>query len=819
VQYGSTAGFNTEGFSASFTQTSSNSSVRQVVIDGSPYNERTNRNDNQTFKTTSLSEFYGSSVRMFSAKTDNHFTQATVSQGTGGGTNSYNQTLTTTYFSSALSDRFLSESFSIVTESRFQSVRQTYDIPVILGTFNIVTVGTGTNTSTTKTNAGTESRMIRNRFTNFYSFSKSASSIEVKTNLTSSSSSRFSQTRSQGTGENQFTNWGVNSNGNITQSIGGTNYNNTGSSQTNSTNSTSFSSFPTVYDSYTTTTTTRNTVSYDTSAVTLTSTALNTNLTDSNSAISYTFTSWSAGGTNQEITIPTTTNSTYESRFFADEKAWTNISYYFGGNNGGFVKFQDIPNSTSKFNVPFSKLTTSTSHPIAYFPRANYTYSYSYNNANRVTRPSVTANSSVSQRTVTGFPTVTRAIYTDTNVSVGGSFYFNRTSKLAPLYTTKTKFAYEWDNPTSSISNFTEYVSSIQNGTEQSYTSFNIATLTTVLSTKTCFSFSTNTFSLAEQYQKLVTTDVSYLGIGASNDTSSSVSATRVNTFRDNQISFRSYGVPAQVLIATLRDELGTGLGFQSIKTNFTKVTGPPLVSFTDEMLTTSTFSYQVPTSTGTFYNTTTSNGATTTTSTVASSTKTFNTSSGSNNSTRSVSYAFSTDIDKSYKNHRNYIYSPKTEMLPFEAGSTSFSSADNSIKATFTSTDFYFSGDKTFSYSTLLFGLRDLDQPNSISTFSYPEAALLATNAFQGGQNIIDSKGTVLVTGDNTISNMNPSIFTDTGNNDYISFNLDSSLCQSKTISKHRICRLAATHALIKDYEDFGDRTAFMDLYKSNVE
>lgn len=813
--------FTTDGYSDNLSRTSSSQSVRVFFV--SRFNNVTEGNtlSNNTVGTFSSANDHGSRVQSARKETSQ---RNTVREGGDSYGESTSYTNDTTRYTTEFDDRYLSESFTINTESISNSGTITRSGKIELATFNIVTT-TGeepTNTGTTRSNFGTVTRTNRASNSFWRTNSGRSSTIEVRSNLTSASTFRSFTFKSQVMGANGFTRYTVNGEGNVDESTGGTSTVNTTSSSFSTSFSSTFNSSPTIYYSRTTTTTTRNTVSHTTASTTLTSTVFNESLSDSNSAFTYTYVSPTFGGTTQEITIPTTTNDTYESRVFHDDKAWTNISYYFGGNNGGFVKLQDIPNNTSKFDIPFNDLEDSTSHPINYFPRSDNTYSYSYNNIARITRPIVTANSSATQRTVTGFPTVERTIYTETDVIITGSFSFNQVNVITKLYTSKTRQAAEWDNPTSTVSTFTTNISSTQNGTDSNWTSVGIETLSTQLSTKTCYSFSNETFSASSQYQRLVTTNKIYIGIGTSNDNESSVSITRVNTFRDNQISFRSYGVRGDVLIATLRDELGTGLGFQSAKTNFTEVTGPPRVSFSDEILTTGTVLNEFPTTTSTFYNTTTSSGSTTTSTAVVSSTKTESSSVATGNVVTSTSYEFFTNLDKSYKNNRDYIYSPEQDMPPFEANATSFSSVGNSIHVTFTLTDFYFSGNTSFTYSTLLFGLREVDNPDGISTFSYPENLAVGTGSggFRGGQNIIDEKGTVLVTGDDTVSNLNPSIFTDTGSNDYISFNLDNSICQSKTIAKHRICRLAQTHALIKDYEDFGGgNEAFIQVYKSNVQ
>jgi hypothetical protein len=267
--------------------------------------------------------------------------------------------------------------------------------------------------------------------------------------------------------------------------------------------------------------------------------------------------------------------------------------------------------------------------------------------------------------------------------------------------------------------------------------------------------------------------------------------------------------------------------GFQkrSVSTRSDAVTGIPEINFTDQYITTFTDTVEDVSRKYTTVARTTSVGSTTTNTTDSFYTTTTFSSGVTGNKIEDTEYSLQL-YDTTYKLNRYYTYIPTSGSLKYVASDSSFESTDNDeISVTNTSSQILKMGtetsDRSFSYSSKLFGVRKISEFGTVTTREIPGFGSLSTVP-RFGEGFVDTEGTLFLTGRPLDRDFDPSIFTGTADTDYITFDLAASYVISSTMPKHKILRLKNTHGLIKGqnafeyvgFEEFGSSPVGLRYY-----
>jgi len=547
-----------------------------------------------------------------------------------------------------------------------------------------------------------------------------------------------------------------------------------------------------------------------------------TNESNIPSTFSYAFlkTTW-ISSLNTTITRPAITTDSSETfvGFTVNTTQQIVTSFYQEGDIYGYVPIESIPNSKT-FDFKVSNLTSSISYWSAYLRSRNEhstSIALNSNSGGQLPFNSLSTDGSYNTVTITttDYSTEELTNIVTTESPTFGLFSFGKTTSLSTGYSTETDSYYDYEN----ISTGTQEV--IEDTYFETYsTGFNTIEVSdlndSVLTTATYYGYSSKVYSSTDTFFAKTSTRI--IGFPPVQD-GQSKSSTFLFINRDFYPFFSVHGNDSPN--ASIFTRWWGGLNGFQIKTS-TKITGIPTLRYTDQYVTTGTKQVTDIKSTESQVNTTTSYGSTTTNTTDSFRTTTTFTSKVTGNVIETTSYELPL-YDTSYKLNRYYTFIPTSGTWGYIARDTSLLSTNGLISATNTHSQVLVtasnSTDQTFSYSSLLFGKRKVHNFGGVTTREIPYSFRALTLPF-GGEDFADSKGSILLTANPLDRDFDPTIFTGSESNDYITFDFSGKYAISKTIPKHKIIRLSNTHGAIKyqdaySYENFeGDIPAGPRLY-----
>lgn len=540
-------------------------------------------------------------------------------------------------------------------------------------------------------------------------------------------------------------------------------------------------------------------------------TSILTNESNFDSTFSYTFksTTWSTSTTYQATSFqPSNLTTSY---YTTDETQQIVSSFYQAGNVYGYVPLDSLDVGVT-FDFDVSNLTSSISHWDGYLPNRNihsqeiivesdandqltwYQYSQIFGPGGDST-------------TITRFTYTTQTLtnIVESATPIFGNFSFGKTSSISTNYVTQTDAYLDFTNL--STSTYTSFINTIITSSlsdVKTASAQDIGDFTTGIDTTYRYSSEISS-STKEDFFRTTSRQIGFFDAGNS--------ATYTSTFfAIERSAYPFFRVVAEGYFFTksLISKLWGGLNGFQIETS-KKITGIPTIDFTDQYITTGSRVVTDVSTVDTVVNTTTSFGPTTTFTQDSFQTTTTFTSGVTGNKIEETEYELPL-YDTSYKLNRYYTYIPTSGSFNYVAGESSFFSTNNQFSVTNTRSQIFKTStaltDNTFSYSSLLFGLRKEKAFGDVTTREIP-GFLNLSSIPTGGEDFIDTEGTLLITADAIDRDFDPSIFTGTSSGDYITFDFSASSVISSTMPKHQILRLKNTHGAIKlqdGYEYFGE-------------
>lgn len=460
---------------------------------------------------------------------------------------------------------------------------------------------------------------------------------------------------------------------------------------------------------------------------------------------------------------------------------------------------------TSSISIYFDYLPNRTAHTDSIEAASNDNENLTWHNLSQLyeeeegeTSESITFTYSTSD--------LTNIVETDSTIT--GNFSFGKTTEISTAYSTTSDSYYDYTN--------------LSTGTRISYVQTFITDSVDGVVTTTAADFCRDTTATSTYYEysselssetKQTFADTSARDIGFFKaGFNGSYSTTYINFDREF-FPFFSVISPLGGFSHSMISRKWGGLnGFQQRleSTRTDAIKGIPEISFTDQYITTFSSDVEDVSDRPTTVDVTTSFGTTTTDTTDSYFTTTTFTSNVDGNKIETTEYSMPL-YDTSYKLNRYYTYIQTSEDAKYVADSSSFLSTDNRLSVTNTRSQIFKLETEvsapSFSYSSELFGVRELSTFGEVTTREIPGFTSLSTYP-RLGEAFVDTEGTLFITCMPHDRDFDPSIFTGTASTDYITFDFSESNVISSSMPKHKILRLKNTHGLLKqrpgmDYPD----------------
>jgi len=502
------------------------------------------------------------------------------------------------------------------------------------------------------------------------------------------------------------------------------------------------------------------------------------------------------------------TNSFYNT---ADTTQSVVSTFYVDGGVAGYIPLDSL-NDWVTTQFPASDLVTSISYWNEYLPNrnahehsieaestANDTVTYYYDSL--VFYPDEPDSS---DRTTFTYTTESLTDIITTDSTITGQFSFGKTSEIVTAYSTSEDAYFNYTNlSTDTVISYIQTIAVSDVDEVVTTTAGDICLDTTT--TSTYYNYSSDVSS--ETKKTYAVTDSRQIAFFKADD-DASYSSTYLVIERSAFPFFSVAGELGGYSNSLISRKWGGLNGFQKreVSTRSDAVTGIPTIDFTDQFITTGSRVVTDVSTINSVVNTTTSFGPITTATQDSFQTTTTFTSGVTGNKIEETEYELPL-YDTSYKLNRYYTYIPTSGSFNYVAGETSFFSTNNEFSVTNTRSQIFKTNtaltDNTFSYSSLLFGIRKTKGFGDVTTREIPNLSRLkSVPGF--GEIFVDTEGTLFLTGRPLDRDFDPSIFTGTEDTDYITFDLAASHVISSTMPKHKILRLKNTHGLIKGQDAF---------------